>query len=130
MSATPGLFLSMHWTIVTAGLAAASCALAAQIADDVASSAGWTNVYLYEHKDFGGDVIVGRMIGASEYSCVQVSTWLHGKISSYKVENGDCDFFASDNCQDFMFRAANRSDKRLRTKDNDRMRSYRCKSTL
>ena len=123
----------MQLTIVAAALFAASRALAAPLAapaDASADTEGWTTVSLYEHKDFKGRSSITRHSGGSVYApCNPVADYLRNRVTSYKVNNGDCEFYGDDYCDPYalMFRAVNRSDKKLRPGHNDVMRSFICR---
>ena len=87
-----------------------------------------TVIYLFEHKDFGGTFMFVTLSGAAVYPCSQVPKHLYAKGSSYIVTDGDCDFFGGDNCSNFLFRAVNRADKKLKKGHNDRIRSFLCRT--
>ena len=120
----------MQLSIFISGFFAASCALAAPTLLATSKPAAYAVVFLYEKKDFGGHYVKGVWSGSEseqKFPCRPVAKGpVYAHASSYKVISGDCNFYGGDNCTDFMFRAITRDDRKLRSEDNDRIRSIRC----
>ncbi|SPO06795.1 uncharacterized protein DNG_09489 [Cephalotrichum gorgonifer] len=87
-----------------------------------------TNVVICEHRDFGGACL---NITPKVNECINLSSWWNDKLSSYKVQDGSCDFFRHANCVEHLWNADNRDDAAVGGPlglgdHNDAVSSIRC----
>ncbi|KAK4448858.1 hypothetical protein QBC34DRAFT_425955 [Podospora aff. communis PSN243] len=89
-----------------------------------ASSAAGVWVQYCEHINFSGACVE---LVPNVNQCYNVPNHMNDKLSSYKVQNGYCDFFRHANCDDFLWTARNREHNDVSDpRHKDQVTSFRC----
>ncbi|KAI5856882.1 hypothetical protein BZA05DRAFT_415605 [Tricharina praecox] len=87
------------------------------------TSIRWTQLRMCEHHHFQGKC---HSLEPMSSGCRKVPLPIYRQVSSYRVTNGCCTFYLTDDCKLRIFSATNREDATLDGKHNDAIQAYRC----